>query len=161
MRMDIDFRHLKVCKIIIIPLTGQKKINTIIHVSSDDKRDRLFRVGFHCRHILIDHINKTVLIDDRRCIPNRVGKLDRSVNKMQIVLFSTCTCRAQTPTSLFTRFSPTCIFHIGATSRTTRFSLGNNPWIGMHMKRFQPGSTTMVTREWNSFTKMRRHMWPC
>ena len=80
---------------------------------------------------------------------------------MKIILFSTRAWRTQTPTSLLTRFGATRIFHIGTTSRTTRFRLGNNPWVGLHMERLQPGSTTMVTGKRNALTKMRRHVRPC
>ena len=158
MRMNINLRHLKVGKVIIIPLTGQKDVNTVINIGTNDQRYGFLRISFFLSHLFIDHINETVLIDERRLLSNRVGKLDRRIDKMQIILLSTCTWRTQTPSTLFTRFGATRILHIGTTSRTTRFRLSNNPWVCLHMERLQPGGTTMVTGERHTFAKMWIHM---
>ena len=74
---------------------------------------------------------------------------------MKIILFASGTCRAKAPTALFTWFGTTRILHIGTTSRTAGFRLSNNPCIGLHMERLQPGSATMVSRKRNTLAEMR------
>ena len=158
--MNVHLGHLEVGEIIIIPFTGQQHVHAVIHVGTNDQRNGFFGICFFLSHLLIDHIDQTVFINDRRGFPNLSGKLDRSIDEMKIILFASGTCRAKAPTALFTRFGTTRILHVGTTSRTTGFRLSNNPRIGLHMERLQPGSATMVSRERNTLTKMRRHMRP-
>ncbi|MDP6712402.1 MAG: hypothetical protein QGG38_06920 [Nitrospinaceae bacterium] len=70
-RMNVKFRHLEVREVIIIPLTGQKKIHTVINICADNQRNGFLRISLHTRHLFIKYIDETVLIDDRRRISNR------------------------------------------------------------------------------------------
>ena len=104
MRVDIDFRHLEVREVVVVPLTGQKNVHTIIHVCTDDQRNRLLGICFHRRHLFVDNVDQTVVVNDRRRIAISSGKLDRRVDEVQVVLLSASACGTKTPTSLFARF---------------------------------------------------------
>ena len=158
--MNVQLRHLEVGEIIIIPFTGQQQIHAVIHVGTNNQRNGFFRICFYFRHILIDNIDQTIFIDDRRSITNRTRKLDRGVDEDQIVLPASSASGAKAPTPLLTRFGTTRILHSGITSRTTGFGLSNNLRIRLQVERLQPGSTTMIASERYTLTEMRRHMRP-
>ena len=84
--MGIDLRRLEIGVVVILPLAGQRPVDTIIDVGANDQGILQIIIRPNGRFFFMQHVDQAGWVDHWRFVALLLGQGNRQLNKVNVVI---------------------------------------------------------------------------